>query len=134
MVGWNRKVPLYTELSSFQGIGTEKGSTVFIFPAADIFALNSTPGNVEKELSIHASFFEIYGGKVFDLMNNKAKLRILEDGKQQVQIVGLAEEKVENVKDVLKLIQIGNSCRFGLFFSLCTPLTLMVETTQYPLQ
>jgi hypothetical protein len=30
---------------------------------------------------VSASFFEIYGLEVFDLMANKAKLPILEDGK-----------------------------------------------------
>lgn len=79
--------------------------------AADIFALNSSPANASKDLSVHASFFEIYSGKVFDLLNKKERLRILEDRRQQVQIVGLAEEQVEGVEDILKLIQIGNKCR-----------------------
>ncbi|EHH61618.1 hypothetical protein EGM_19622 [Macaca fascicularis] len=48
---------------------------------------------------------------VFDLLNRKTKLRVLEDGKQQVQVVGLQEREVKCVEDVLKLIDIGNSCR-----------------------
>uniref|UniRef100_A0A1I8FV39 Kinesin motor domain-containing protein n=1 Tax=Macrostomum lignano TaxID=282301 RepID=A0A1I8FV39_9PLAT len=40
-------------------------------------------------------------GKVFDLLNKKAKLRVLEDGKNIVQIVGLLEERVNNVEEVL---------------------------------
>uniref|UniRef100_A0A671FIL9 Kinesin-like protein n=1 Tax=Rhinolophus ferrumequinum TaxID=59479 RepID=A0A671FIL9_RHIFE len=36
---------------------------------------------------------------------------VLEDGKQQVQVVGLQEREVKCVEDVLKLIDIGNSCR-----------------------
>ena len=58
-----------------------------------------------------ASFFEIYSGKVFDLLNQKSKLRVLEDARQQVQIVGLQERPVESVDDVLKLIQMGNNIR-----------------------
>ena len=81
------------------------------FSAADVFALNSSPANSHKDLTINASFFEIYSGKVFDLLNKKERLRILEDKRQQVQIVGLAEEKVGNVDDVLRLIQRGNRCR-----------------------
>lgn len=50
--------------------------------------------------------------KVFDLLNRKTKLRVLEDGKQQVQVVGLQEREVKCVEDVLKLIEIGNSCRY----------------------
>lgn len=73
--------------------------------------MNSTPINAKKKLSVYATFFEIYGGKVFDLLNKKERLRILEDQKQQVQIVGLVEEEVRGVEDVLRLIQLGNKCR-----------------------
>ncbi|TSO77746.1 Kinesin-like protein KIF2A [Bagarius yarrelli] len=48
---------------------------------------------------------------VFDLLNCRAKLRVLEDGKQQVQVVGLQEREVWCTEDVLKLIEVGNSCR-----------------------
>ena len=49
---------------------------------------------------------------MFDLLNRKAKLRVLEDGKQQVQVVGLQEKEVKCTEDVLKLIEVGNSCRY----------------------
>ena len=49
--------------------------------------------------------------QVFDLLNNKLKLRVLEDGKQQVQVVGLKEEAITCVDDVLKLITHGNQVR-----------------------
>lgn len=42
-----------------------------------------------RSLSIRVSYFEIYGGFVFDLLNNRRRLRVLEDGKQRVQVVGL---------------------------------------------
>ena len=32
--------------------------------AGDVFQLNSLPQNKSKELSVNASFFEIYNGKV----------------------------------------------------------------------
>ena len=62
---------------------------------------------------------------MFDLLNRKAKLRVLEDGKQQVQVVGLQEKEVKCTEDVLKLIEVGNSCRydtpaFVLLFTLIT--------------
>lgn len=59
--------------------------------------------NTETTLCLHL--------KVFDLLNRKAKLRVLEDGKQQVQVVGLQEREVKCTEDVLKLIEVGNSCR-----------------------
>lgn len=55
--------------------------------------------------------FDRFHLKVFDLLNRKAKLRVLEDGKQQVQVVGLQEREVKCTEDVLKLIEVGNSCR-----------------------
>lgn len=51
---------------------------------------------------------------MFDLLNRKAKLRVLEDGKQQVQVVGLQEREVKCTEDVLKLIEMGNSCRWTI--------------------
>jgi kinesin family protein 2/24 len=38
-------------------------------------------------------------------------LRVLEDGNQQVQVVGLTEITVNSVDEVLKLIQQGNTAR-----------------------
>lgn len=49
--------------------------------------------------------------QVFDLLNNKLKLRILEDGKGQVQVVGLKEESVSNSEHVLKLLNHGTQVR-----------------------
>lgn len=53
---------------------------------------------------------------MFDLLNRKTKLRVLEDGKQQVQVVGLQEKEVKCTEDVLKLIELGNSCRYDRNF------------------
>ena len=49
--------------------------------------------------------------QVFDLLSGKSKLRVLEDGKQQVVVVGLTEKVVDCVEDVLKLINHGNNIR-----------------------
>ena len=45
------------------------------------------------------------------MLNKKAKLRVLEDGKQVVQVVGLEEKSVNSVDDVLRLITVGNNVR-----------------------
>lgn len=45
------------------------------------------------------------------MLADKQKLRVLEDGKQQVQVVGLTEKVVDSVEEVLKLIQHGNAAR-----------------------
>ncbi|KAM1173568.1 hypothetical protein FF1_026248 [Malus domestica] len=60
---------------------------------------------------LFVSFFEIYGGKLFDLLNDRKKLCMREDGKQQVCIVGLQEHRVSNVDTVREFIEKGNSTR-----------------------
>lgn len=62
-------------------------------------------------LHLHLSFFEIYGGKLFDLLKNRKKLLIREDGNGQVCIVGLQEHEVSRLEDVEEMIEIGNSAR-----------------------
>ena len=39
----------------------------------------------------YMSFFEIYGGKVSDLLNGKKKLQIQEDANNKIQVSGLTE-------------------------------------------
>ncbi|CAL5047983.1 unnamed protein product [Urochloa decumbens] len=60
---------------------------------------------------LFVSFFEIYGGKLFDLLNQKRKLCMREDGKQQVCIVGLQEYRASDVEMIKELIERGNACR-----------------------
>ncbi|WJZ97974.1 hypothetical protein VitviT2T_016537 [Vitis vinifera] len=60
---------------------------------------------------LFVSFFEIYGGKLFDLLNDRRKLCMREDGKQQVCIVGLQEYRVSNVETIKDFIEKGNATR-----------------------
>ncbi|KAI4355645.1 hypothetical protein L6164_004395 [Bauhinia variegata] len=60
---------------------------------------------------LFVSFFEIYGGKLFDLLNDRKKLCMREDGKQQVCIVGLQEYIVSDVETIKELIEKGNATR-----------------------
>eukprot|EP00051_Salpingoeca_urceolata_P012834 m.159950 g.159950 ORF g.159950 m.159950 type:complete len:733 (+) comp17614_c1_seq1:304-2502(+) len=84
---------------------------IYALSAADVFRLNKLPENREKNLGVSCSFFEIYGGKVFDLLNKQKRLRVLEDGKAKVQVVGLSEKVVENLDDVLHLLETGSRQR-----------------------
>ncbi|XP_044495018.1 LOW QUALITY PROTEIN: kinesin-like protein KIN-13B [Mangifera indica] len=60
---------------------------------------------------LFVSFFEIYGGKLFDLLSDRKKLCMREDGKQQVCIVGLQEYRVSDVEMIRELIERGSSSR-----------------------
>lgn len=57
------------------------------------------------------SMYEIYGGKVYDLLNNHEQLKILEDKQQKIQIHGLKEQFVQSEEEILNLISFGNSVR-----------------------
>ncbi|XP_019765365.1 kinesin-like protein Klp10A isoform X2 [Dendroctonus ponderosae] len=101
----------HTMGGDFKGKEQDCQKGIYAMVSADVFRLASSPKYRQMNLVVSSSFFEIYSGKVFDLLNNKAKLRILEDGKQQVQVVGLTEKVVSATDEVLKLIQKGNQAR-----------------------
>lgn len=44
---------------------------------------------INKKYDVTVSFFEIYGGRCYDLLNGKAPLTILEDKNSNIQINGL---------------------------------------------
>ncbi|XP_034565442.1 kinesin-like protein KIF2A isoform X2 [Notolabrus celidotus] len=101
----------HTMGGDFSGKNQDCSKGIYALSARDVFLMIKKPAYKKLDLQIFATFFEIYSGKVFDLLNRKAKLRVLEDGKQQVQVVGLHEREVKCTEDVLKLIEVGNSCR-----------------------
>ncbi|XP_014915065.1 kinesin-like protein KIF2A isoform X4 [Poecilia latipinna] len=101
----------HTMGGDFSGKNQDCSKGIYALAARDVFQMLKKANYKKLDLQVYATFFEIYSGKVFDLLNHKAKLRVLEDGKQQVQVVGLQEKEVKCTEDVLKLIEVGNSCR-----------------------
>ncbi|XP_038869576.1 kinesin-like protein KIF2A isoform X3 [Salvelinus namaycush] len=101
----------HTMGGDFSGKNQDCSKGIYALAARDVFVMLKKPCYKKLDLQVYATFFEIYSGKVFDLLNGKAKLRVLEDGKQQVQVVGLHERDVKCTENVLKLIEVGNSCR-----------------------
>lgn len=101
----------HTMGGNFTGKSQDSSKGIYALTARDVFKFLKSPKYRHEDLYVTASFFEIYSGKVFDLLNQKSKLRVLEDARQQVQIVGLQERPVESVDEVLKLIQMGNNIR-----------------------
>jgi len=69
--------------------------------------------NKYKHMNLHVcmSFFEIYGGRCYDLLNQHSPLTILEGKNQNVQIPGLVERNVDSMESMLELIEYGNSVR-----------------------
>lgn len=101
----------HTMGGDFNGKTQDCTTGIYAMATRDVFSYLKSSKYNHLQLVVSASFFEIYSGKVFDLLSDKNKLRVLEDGKQQVQVVGLTEIVVDSVDDVLKLINRGNSTR-----------------------
>uniref|UniRef100_A0AAG5DS21 Kinesin-like protein n=2 Tax=Anopheles atroparvus TaxID=41427 RepID=A0AAG5DS21_ANOAO len=101
----------HTMGGNFTGRTQDSKSGIYAFAARDIFEYLHSPKYSIKDLVVSASFCEIYSGKVFDLLANKRKLRVLEDGKKVVQLVGLTEKEVDTVEEVLAIISGGTSVR-----------------------
>merc|ERR1719315_720098 len=101
----------HTMGGEFHGKTQDSKNGIYAFATKDVFKLLKSPKYKNNNLIVSCSYFEIYSGKVFDLLSGKSKLRVLEDGKQQVVVVGLTETDVDCVEDVLKLITHGNNLR-----------------------
>ena len=80
---------------------------LYLLAAYDIFSLLENYSN----LSIWVSFYEIYCGKLYDLLNGRKMLTAREDGKQNICIVGLTEKNVDNLNDMMEIIEFGLSSR-----------------------
>mmetsp|Transcript_20826 Transcript_20826/g.28312 ORF Transcript_20826/g.28312 Transcript_20826/m.28312 type:complete len:642 (-) Transcript_20826:506-2431(-) len=76
----------------------------------DLFSeIASTPEH--SSVTVHVSFFEIYGGRCQDLLNERHRLIVREDGKGEVHVSGLEEFQVNNAEELLTLIEAGNRMR-----------------------
>lgn len=64
-----------------------------------------------QDLVIGVSFYEIYCGKAYDLLNNREQCPIRQDEKQNVNVVGLTEKIIPNQKSLMTLIDYGISYR-----------------------
>lgn len=64
-----------------------------------------------SKLTVWVSFFEIYAGKLYDLLNSRKRLEAREDGKQQVNICGLQEKLVDSAATLMSVIEKGESVR-----------------------
>jgi kinesin family member 2/24 len=86
-----------------KGTGSQRG--IYILAANDIFQ------RLDPTQKIVVSFFEIYAGKLFDLLNGRQKLFAREDAKAMVNVVGLTEHEVRDVPSMMGLIEYGNGIR-----------------------
>ena len=66
---------------------------------------------LNKKFKYFISFFEIYSGRLYDLLNNRNKVQALEDKNQKVQIYGLTEKEVFNPQDMQDIVDYANAMR-----------------------
>ena len=74
----------------------------------DLFSESAKLGD---KFDFYVSFFEIYGGRLFDLLNNKNKLQVLDDKNGKVQIYGLITQQVDSKEQMHKIIEAANAIR-----------------------
>ena len=74
----------------------------------ELYQESSKMGN---KFDFYISFFEIYGGRLFDLLNNKNKLQVLDDKNGKVQIYGLITQQVDSKEQMHKIIEAANAIR-----------------------
>merc|ERR1719421_57743 len=65
----------------------------------------------QPDLSVRVSAYEIYCGKLFDLLNGRSQLCARENARQQVVIVGLREEYVRDREHLLSVVEAGLASR-----------------------
>ncbi|NXM54280.1 KIF24 protein, partial [Illadopsis cleaveri] len=91
-------------------IGNPRNPGLYALAAEDIFRhLEASPSR--KDLIVLISFYEIYCGQLYDLLNGRKRLHAREDGKHVVQIVGLREVQVDSVDQLLEVILKGGKER-----------------------
>lgn len=85
------------------GSGDEPG--LYALAAKEMF------DRLDTSVSLTVSFYEIYSGKLYDLLNGRRLLRCLEDERHNVNIRGLTEHVSANVCDVMQIIERGSRNR-----------------------
>eukprot|EP00759_Apiculatamorpha_spiralis_P004807 PhF_6_TR12907/c0_g1_i3/m.20340/K10393/KIF2_24, MCAK; kinesin family member 2/24 len=90
---------------TFTMLGSRSNPGVYYLACKDIFS------RLYDAMFITVSFYEIYAGKLFDLLAGRKPLRCLEDSKQNVNICGLTEHLVPDVGELMKVIEVGSGVR-----------------------
>lgn len=92
-----------------QNVKHDENYGLYVLAARDLFEFASR--KEYSHLKIGASLFEIYGGKLFDLLNNRNPVKCLENHKGRVCFPGLSEHPIRNADELMKLIEAGSNNR-----------------------
>ncbi|CAD2219675.1 kinesin family member 2/24 [Angomonas deanei] len=86
-------------------LGKDNQEGIYLMAARELYS------RLEPGFSINVSFFEIYGGKLFDLLNEREKLACREDSRGVINVCGLTEHGVDDCNHMMQVIDYGNSIR-----------------------
>lgn len=87
-------------------LGSHREPGLYAIAAREIFA------RAEKiKADVFVSFYEIYGRKIFDLLNNRERLFAREDAEKIVNICGLSEHPVNDIQEIFDVITDGSAYR-----------------------
>jgi len=83
---------------------------MYALAATDLFH------RIEREAArrptgVFVSFYEIYFGKLFDLLNERGLLHARENAKQKVVVMGLTEQRVASATELLAVVRQGLQAR-----------------------
>ena len=96
--------------SSLSQIAKNNNFGLYALAGYDIFNIKNTEKKF-KNFSVFVSFYEIYCDKLYDLLNNKARLETREDYKHDINIIGLSENKINSLEELMKIISYGSKQR-----------------------
>jgi kinesin family member 2/24 len=94
---------------TFTMMGPSDGSIpgLYLLAAYDVIDLL----NQYSDLELYLSFYEIYCGKLQDLLNNRKEVVCREDKNQAVNIVNLTMQKCLTVEDIMEALGRGMKLR-----------------------
>jgi kinesin family protein 2/24 len=82
---------------------------MYLLAANDIFTLMEDESM--RDFSVYISFYEIYCGKLYDLLNNRNLVHPRENANQKVKIMGLTEAQITSVDETMEVIDFGLGSR-----------------------
>ncbi|KAJ4942511.1 hypothetical protein JOQ06_012377 [Pogonophryne albipinna] len=91
-------------------LGSPVRPGLYALAVQDIFAHLSTT-HMNSPLLVYVSFFEIYCGQLYDLLDHRKRLFAREDGFKVVHIVGLRDVRVDSVSSLMEVISQGTEVR-----------------------
>ncbi|KAK3098721.1 hypothetical protein FSP39_022400 [Pinctada imbricata] len=91
-------------------IGSREVPGLYLLASHDIFSLIKS-GQYGQGIKVWVSYFEIYCGQLFDLLNKRNRLHAREDGSHRVCIAGLTETEATDSSSLLQVLEYGNSVR-----------------------